>query len=127
VAGNVIVGAIGLTALVISLTTVSSMISFGALAAFSFVNLAVIKTYVLDRGRRSAAAIVKYGVLPFVGFAFTLYLWTQLTRLTFEIGLSWVAVGFVYLLFLTRMFRREPPEMYSGEEDDELVSAPARA
>jgi hypothetical protein len=49
-------------------------------------------------------------------------------RLTFEIALSWVAVGFVYLLFLTRMFRREPPAMYSGDEEgDELVSAPARA
>src|SRR3954454_7223347 len=40
VVGNLLVGAIGLTALFISLTTVSSMISFGALAAFSFVNLA---------------------------------------------------------------------------------------
>jgi len=128
VVGNVLVGAIGLTALVISLTTVSSMISFGALAAFSFVNLAVIKTYVIDRGERSPAAMVRYGLLPFLGFAFTLYLWTQLTRLTFEIGLSWVAVGFLYLLFLTRMFRREPPAMYAGEEEaDELVGAPARA
>ena len=45
---NLIVGCFGLTALFISLATVSSMISFGALAAFSFVNLAVIKTYVID-------------------------------------------------------------------------------
>jgi putrescine importer len=128
VVANFVVGAVGLTALFISLTTVSSMISFGALAAFSFVNLSVIKTYVVDRGERSAAAAVKFGLLPFLGFAFTLYLWTQLTRLTFEIGLSWVAVGFVYLLVLTRMFRRQPPAMYSGDEEgDELVSAPARA
>jgi len=88
----------------------------------------VIKTYVIDRDERSPAAMVRYGLLPFLGFAFTLYLWTQLTRLTFEIGLSWVAVGFLYLLFLTRMFRREPPAMYAGDEEaDELVGAPARA
>jgi putrescine importer len=128
VVANLVVGAIGLTALFISLTTVSSMISFGALAAFSFVNLAVIKTYVIDRGERSLAAMAKYGLLPFLGFAFTLYLWTQLTRLTFEIGLGWVAVGLLYLLYLTRLFRRQPPEMYTGdEEDDELVGAPVRA
>src|SRR3954465_2817768 len=128
VTANLIVGVFGLTALFISLATVSSMISFGALAAFSFVNLAVIKTYVIDRGERSAGAMVRYGLLPFLGFAFTLYLWTQLTSLTFEIGLSWVAVGFLYLLFLTRMFRRAPPAMYSGEEEgDEPAGAPARA
>src|SRR3954470_7088851 len=45
VTANLLVGLFGLTALFISLATVSSMISFGALAAFSFVNLAVIKTY----------------------------------------------------------------------------------
>jgi amino acid transporter len=128
VVANLVVGAIGLTALFISLETVSSMISFGALAAFSFVNLAVIKTYVIDRGQRSTGALIKFGVLPFIGFVFTIYLWTQLTRLTFEVGLSWVAAGFIYLLVLTRMFRRPPPEMYSGEEsEEELVSAPARA
>jgi amino acid transporter len=128
VVANIVVGAIGLTALVISLTTVSSMISFGALAAFSFVNLAVVKTYVVDRGERSLAGIAKYGLLPFLGFAFTLYLWTQLTRLTFEIGLSWVAVGFLYLLYLTRLFRRRPPAMYTGDEEgDEVPSAPVPA
>jgi putrescine importer len=115
-AANLVVGVVGLTALVISLTTVSSMISFGALAAFSFVNLAVIKTYWFDRGEREGGALIRYVVLPFLGFAFTIYLWTQLSGLTFEIGLSWVGVGFLYLLYLTRGFRRSPPEMYSGDE-----------
>jgi amino acid transporter len=124
VVANLVVGAIGLTALFISLTTVSSMISFGALAAFSFVNLAVIKTYILDRGERSASAVLKYGLLPFLGFAFTLYLWTQLTGLTFAIGLSWVAIGFLYLLYLTRLFRRRPPAMYTGDEES---AEPVRA
>jgi amino acid transporter len=124
VVANLVVGLFGLTALFISLATVSSMISFGALAAFSFVNLSVIKTYVVDRGHRSGADAVKYGLLPFLGFAFTLYLWTQLSGTTFEIGLAWLAAGFVYLLVLTRMFRRQPPAMYTGEEADDAGSAP---
>src|SRR3954447_12727463 len=126
VTANLIVGLFGLTALFISLATVSSMISFGALAAFSFVNLAVIKTYVIERGRRSGLDIVKFAVLPVLGFAFTLYLWTQLSELTFEIGLGWLAVGFVYLLVLTRGFRKAPPAMYTGEEEDEVTTT-ARA
>src|SRR3954449_9812739 len=112
VTANLVVGAFGLTALFISLATVSSMISFGALAALSFVNLAVIKTY-WGRGN-----VFAYVVIPFLGFAFTIYLWTQLSSLTFKVGLSWLAVGFVYLLVLTRAFRKEPPAMYTGEEED---------
>jgi putrescine importer len=111
VTANLVVGLFGLTALFISLATVSSMISFGALAAFSFVNLAVIKTY-WGRG------VVKYVVIPFLGFAFTIYLWTQLSALTFKVGLSWLAAGFIYLLVLTRAFRKEPPAMYTGEEEE---------
>jgi amino acid transporter len=125
VTGNVIVAVFGLTALFISLDTVAAMISFGALAAFSFVNLSVIKTYIVDGGRRSGADLLKYAVVPFLGFAFTIYLWTQLSSLTFEIGLAWLAAGLLYLVYLTRGFRRPPPAMYSGEE--ELGTAPAEA
>src|SRR6185503_4329727 len=96
VVGNVIVAIFGLTALWISLNTVASMISFGALAAFSFVNLSVIKSYVLDGGRRSGADIFKYAVIPFLGFAFTIYLWTQLSSLTFKIGIGWTAAGLIW-------------------------------
>jgi len=124
IVGNVIVAIFGLTALFITLNTVAAMISFGALAAFSFVNLAVVKTYVIDGGRRTGGDIVKYAVIPLLGFAFTIYLWTQLSKLTFQIGLGWLAAGFVYLVYLTRGFRRRPPEMYSGEEE-ELGAAPA--
>jgi len=118
VAANLVVGLFGLTALFISLATVSSMISFGALAAFSFVNLAVVKSYVIDRGQRTPADLVKYALLPLLGVAFTVYLWTQLSGLTFEIGLSWVAAGFLALLIITRAFRPQPPPMYTGDEDD---------
>ena len=61
---NLVVGVFGLTALFISLATVSSMISFGALAAFSFVNLSVIKTYWVDRGLRGGANFAKYARAP---------------------------------------------------------------
>ncbi|MGH3102019.1 MAG: APC family permease, partial [Thermoleophilia bacterium] len=126
VVANLVVGAFGLTALFISLSTVAAMISFGALAAFSFVNLAVIKTYVIDGHRRSGADVLKYAVIPFLGFAFTIYLWTQLSDLTFKVGLGWLAAGLLYLVYLTRGFRKPPPEMYSGEEEEELPTG-ARA
>lgn len=42
-----VVSVISLLAVVIDLTTLASMISFGALVAFSAVNLAVIRSYLL--------------------------------------------------------------------------------
>ena len=57
-------------------------------------------------------------MLPFVGVAFTLYLWTQLSRLTFKIGGAWLVAGLVALLIITRAFRVDPPPMYTGEEEE---------
>ena len=125
VVANVVVGIFALTALFIDLDTVVAMISFGALAAFSFVNLSVVKTYVIDDGRRSRGDLVKYALIPLAGFAFTIYLWTTLGDLTFKIGGVWLAVGLVWLIYLTRGFRKAPPAMYSGDEADLSTSPKA--
>ena len=127
VVANVIVGVFALTALFISLDTVVAMISFGALAAFSFVNLSVIKTYVIDDNRRSPADLVKFGLVPGLGFAFTVYLWTTLGDLTFKIGLAWLAAGLLWLVYLTRGFRKAPPALYTGDEGDEPLDTAPKA
>ncbi|MCU1509159.1 MAG: family permease [Glaciihabitans sp.] len=112
----VVVGVLGLVALFIPLDWVFQMINFGALIAFSFVNLSVIKTYLVDQKARGAGAIIKYLVAPAVGFALTIWLWTSLPALAFIIGGSWLVIGFVYLLVLTRGLRKKPPVMDFSEE-----------
>ena len=52
-----------------------------------------------------------YGVLPGVGFLLTIWIWTSLTASAFTIGLIWLAAGFVYLLFVTKGFRKKAPEV----------------
>lgn len=106
-----IVSAVSLFALALDLLTLSNMISFGALIAFSFVNLSVIKHYYVDQKERSGAGWFTNLVLPLVGFGLTLWLWTSLSGMTFIIGLSWLAVGFVILLIVTRFFRRPTPTL----------------
>ncbi|GAA5163682.1 amino acid permease [Pseudonocardia eucalypti] len=115
VVANLVAGLFGLSALFVDLATASSIISFGALVAFLAVNLTVIKHYVVDGGRRSGPDLVNYGLLPLLGVLVTFWLWTQLSGLTWEIGLVWLVLGFAYLLWLTRLFRREPPPMYTGD------------
>ncbi|GAA5136025.1 APC family permease [Pseudonocardia adelaidensis] len=110
-----VVGVLSLVALFISLELASSMISFGALVAFSLVNLSVVKHYVIDEGRRTPANLLAYAVVPGIGVLLTLWLWTSLSGTTFVVGLAWIAVGFLYLLGLTRMFTRRPPELHMSE------------
>lgn len=117
VVATLVVGVLSCVALVISLELAAAMISFGALVAFSFVNLSVIKHYVVDEGKRSGTDLLTYGLVPAIGVLLTLWLWTSLSGTTFVVGLSWVAVGFIYLLGLTRMFTRRPPELRLSEAE----------
>ncbi len=102
----IFVGVVSLAALFADLNTVASLISFGALAAFSLVNLSVIKHFLVDERRRGAAAVLRFGVLPALGFALTAWLWFSLSALALTVGLVWIGVGIVWLAVLTRGFRR---------------------
>ncbi|QTI69809.1 APC family permease [Gordonia polyisoprenivorans] len=112
----VIVGAVSLVALTISLSTAAEMVSFGALVAFSMVNLSVIKIYLIEQRRRSVTDLVRFGVLPLIGFGLTMWLWTSLSATAITVGLVWLAVGVTYLIFLTRGFRRPAPTLDMREE-----------
>jgi amino acid transporter len=111
-----LVSAISLLAAWLSLGLLASMISFGALVAFSVVNLAVVKHYLFDRPRGPASSAprrdwLRYGVLPAIGCLLTAWLWTSLSGDSLAIGLRWLAAGAVYLAWLTRGFTRRPPEV----------------
>lgn len=102
-----VVSVISLLAIVIDLATLASLVSFGALVAFSVVNLSVIKHYFIDLKDRSN--VVLNLIAPAIGFLLTVWLWTSLSGMTLVIGLIWLAVGFVWLLGVTRGFTRPTP------------------
>ncbi len=104
-----IVSAVSLIAIVIDLGVLASMISFGALVAFSSVNLAAFKHYYIVKRERSGLQIISSAVIPLIGFALTIWLWWSLSGLTLIIGLIWLAVGFLYLALRTKGFREPTP------------------
>jgi amino acid transporter len=104
-----VVSVISLLVIWIDLGTLASMISFGALVAFSVVNLSVIKHHLIDRRQRAPRELFVHGLLPLVGSALTAWLWTSLQRQSLVVGLAWLAAGTLYLLVLTRGLRRGPP------------------
>jgi len=56
-----------------------------------------------------------FGALPGCGCVLTAWLWTSLQVQSMVVGLSWLAVGAVYLLIITRGLRRTPPAMELGD------------
>ena len=104
-----VVSAISLIAIIIDLATLASLISFGALVAFSVVNLSVIKHFFVDRHERDGKRVLTNLVLPLIGFLLTAWLWTSLSGETLKFGLIWLAVGFAWLLVITRGFQRPTP------------------
>ncbi len=115
-----VVSAFGLLGLVIPLLTVSTMISFGALVAFSLVNLSVIRTYLFPKGGRrtppTAFEWLRFGLLPLIGFGLTAWLWTSLSGETFMYGFGWLAIGVIVLALTTRFFTKPVPKMDFSEE-----------
>lgn len=110
-----LVSLVSLFAILSDLTTLASMINFGALVAFSAVNLAVIRTYLLDGRRHGLAEKLRYGLFPLIGFALMGWLWTSLSKLTLAMGLGWFAAGLIYLAAITRGFRRPVPQVRLSE------------
>ncbi|WP_283189048.1 APC family permease [Pseudomonas sp. PMCC200344] len=102
---------VALLALKLDVTTSTSFINFGAFLAFSLVNLSVIFHYWIGGENKGLREFVLFLLFPFIGLAADLWLMVSLDHLAIYLGLSWLAIGVVYLAVLTDGFRRQPPEM----------------
>lgn len=107
-----LVGAIALLAAFLDLATVVALINFGALTAFTFVNLSVIAHYsVRKKMHKTVKGFLSYLLLPIIGASFVGVLWWNLETSSLTLGLTWLTIGFIYLIYLTKMFRIKPPEL----------------
>ena len=109
-------GVIGLGAIFLSVTTSTSFINFGAFTAFTLVNLSVIAYFLRHRADRLSP--FRYVVIPLIGALIDVALLTQLDKDALILGLSWLGLGLVYLLVLTRGFTRQPPDLAGIAEAD---------
>ena len=106
-------GVVCMSAGFLSLEFVVALISFGALTAFSFVNLSVVTSYGFRDGRlKKPRDILQFFVLPLMGFAAIGALWLEVEDTSLKAGVAWAAVGLVYLAWLTKGFRRSAPQLH---------------
>ena len=111
----IFVGLVSLLAIAFNLDFVASLINFGALIAFTFVNISVI-VYFAYRKRQvhSGREIFRNIVLPGIGIMLTVLLWVFLSAESTKYGLIWFGIGILVLLWITRFFKR-PISVNMGE------------
>ena len=103
-----LMGAVHLAgALILKYTEAAELVNFGAFIGFMLVNLCVVRHYWLRLGLRQGGQFVSNLVLPILGFAICFYIWLHLSPFALKLGAIWMAVGLIYLLFLTRGFTRK--------------------
>ncbi|NBN61641.1 amino acid permease [Proteus sp. G2639] len=107
-----LVGFLALGAVFFDLVTATALINFGALVAFTFVNLSVISQfYIRERRNKGVMDHINYLILPIIGAAIMGVLWINLEPGSMELGLVWGAIGLLYMVWITRRFRRPMPQM----------------
>lgn len=111
-----IVGVISLSAWFFDLVTATSLINFGALMAFTFVNLSVISHFaVREKMHRTPKGFFDYVIMPLIGAGLVGVLWINLELSSLVMGGGWFLIGLAYLVFLTKAFKVAPPQ-YKAEE-----------
>lgn len=100
-----------LLALFMDVTTSVSFINFGAFLAFASVNLAVIFRFYASNKNRSTSMYFGYLFAPALGIIADIWLLINLDSKAITLGAIWLALGFLYLAFLTNGFKKNPPEM----------------
>lgn len=95
---TITVAFVSLIVLGITLDTIASVISFGALFAFSVVNLAVPRILLVSGRPRGAMDVLFYGFFPLVGFCLTVWLWLSLGEMAILVGAAWMILGVLIAL-----------------------------
>lgn len=116
----VFVGIVSLGAIVADLDFIFTLINFGALIAFTVVNVTVIVHFALRRREVKSFGQIMYNVvLPLVGVGLTIMLWLNLSPDAMVYGVIWLTIGFITLLTITRFFRRN---LRMSFEEDQVIS-----
>jgi len=100
-----------LGALLLKYTEAAELVNFGALLGFMCVNLSVARHFRLRQRRVDHSGLAFNLFLPLLGFLVCFYIWLNLSQFSMKLGIAWMGLGFLYLLFLTRGFSKKLAEL----------------
>lgn len=92
-----LVGAIALLAINFDLVMATALINFGALVAFTFVNLSVISQFwIREKRNKTLKDHFQYLFLPMCGALTVGALWVNTEESSMILGLIWAGIGLIY-------------------------------
>jgi putrescine importer len=95
-----VIGVISMTAMFMDLSTVVSLISFGALIAFTAVNFSVFMYFYVQQKQRSGMHNLAFNVcLPLLSVVVMVALWINLEPAALHFGCAWLAVGVAFFIY----------------------------
>ncbi|WP_181409007.1 APC family permease [Schumannella soli] len=105
-----ITSAVSLTAIFYAddLFGAASLISFGAITGFVFVNYSAISHYFIRGRQRQGADVVRNLVLPGIGVIISVVLWFGIDMDAKLLGLAWLVLGVIYIAIRSKGFRVPP-------------------
>lgn len=106
----ILTSVLGLSAILFSedLQGAVSLISFGALVGFTFVNASVISMFFFRKKERSGVKILTCLIIPAISAMCCIYLLFSLATQAKLLGVCWLIIGIVYLSIKTKGFRKYP-------------------
>lgn len=111
----VFVSIISFFSIAIDLDTAVTFVSFGALTAFTFVNISVIAHYYVRNKKRSVKETFLYLIFPLIGACFIGWLLTLLEKQTLIIGIGWIVVGFIYMGVRSAFLKKADTDVSNGK------------
>jgi amino acid transporter len=81
----------------------TTIVNFGALTGFLLLHVSVISHYTI---RNKSKHYFKDLISPIIGFAVIAYVIKGMDPTAFKLGITWLGIGFVYLLILSRLQKK---------------------
>ncbi|HML36208.1 MAG TPA: APC family permease [Bacillota bacterium] len=108
--GTFIIGGIScIIPLILSMSQLVRLVNFGALSSFILLNVAVFLFFFIKEKRRNTFGdIVKFLICPICGVAILLFVFSGFERLTYIIGLIWMAVGIIIGAIKSKGYKEVP-------------------
>ena len=96
----------------VNTTNLLTLVNFGALSAYLFLNFTVFWYFFIRQKRRGIYGIINYLIVPFIGFSILAYIWLGFDKVTLTFGLSWLAIGIIWGAIKSKGYK-EVPEAFT--------------